>query len=83
MADIHEKARRSVQRGVLAEANHARLMDACQAAGVTLDAFDAKILAWLDGRVSPQKSLKSGPGDIAHVGRRFCPGRGSLTSGRH
>jgi hypothetical protein len=47
MADIHEKARRSVQRGVLAEANHARLMDACQAAGVTLGAFDAKILAWL------------------------------------
>ena len=44
---IHEQARRSVRRGVLAEANHARLIDTCQGAGVTLGAFDAKILAWL------------------------------------
>lgn len=44
---IHEQARRSVRRGVLAEGNHARLMDACQDAGVTLGAFDAKILGWL------------------------------------
>jgi len=47
VAHIHEQARRSVRRGVLAEANHARLMDPCQDAGVTLGAFDAKILAWL------------------------------------
>jgi uncharacterized membrane protein len=47
VAHIHEQARRSVLRGVLAEANHSRLMDACQSAGVTLGAFDAKILAWL------------------------------------
>jgi hypothetical protein len=71
MAHIHEKARRSVQRGVLAEANHARLMDGFQAAGVTLDAFDAKILAWLDGRVSPQKSRKSGTGRHRSCGQAF------------
>jgi hypothetical protein len=47
VAHIHEQARRSIRRGVLAEANHARLMDACQDAGVTPGAFDAKILAWL------------------------------------
>ena len=47
VAHIHEQARRTVRRGVLAEANHARLMDACQAAGVTLGAFDTKILTWL------------------------------------
>ena len=32
---------------VLAGANHGQLMDACQGAGVTLGAFDARILAWL------------------------------------
>lgn len=46
-ADIHERARRSIRRGVLAEANHARLSEACQSAGVTLGAYDARILAWL------------------------------------
>lgn len=47
VAHIHGQARRSIRRDVLAEANHARLMDACQAAGVTLGAYDVKILAWL------------------------------------
>jgi hypothetical protein len=36
-----------VRRGVLTEANHARLMDACQGAGVKVGTYDAKILAWL------------------------------------
>jgi hypothetical protein len=36
-----------MRRGVLAEANHARLTEACQSAGVTLGAYDARILAWL------------------------------------
>jgi hypothetical protein len=46
-AYIHEQARRSIRRGVLREANHARLLAVCQDAGVTLGAYDAKILAWL------------------------------------
>lgn len=37
----------SVRCGVLAEANHARSIDACHGAGVTVGAFDAEILAWL------------------------------------
>jgi hypothetical protein len=47
VAHIYEQARRSIRRGVLAEANHAHLVDACQSAGVTLGAYDARILAWL------------------------------------
>jgi hypothetical protein len=47
VAHIHEQARRSIRRGILAEANHARLTEACQCAGVTLGDYDARILAWL------------------------------------
>ena len=47
VAEVHEQARRSVRPGALADANHARLLEACQRADVTLGAFDAKILAWL------------------------------------
>jgi hypothetical protein len=47
VAHIHTQARRSIRRGVLTEANHARLMDVCQATGVTMGAYDVKILAWL------------------------------------
>ena len=47
VVDIYERARRSIGRGVLAKANLARLTEACQSAGVTLGAYDARILAWL------------------------------------
>ena len=47
VTEVYDQARRSTRRGVLAEANHARLLEACQRADVTLGAFDAKVLAWL------------------------------------
>lgn len=47
MAGTHEQARLSFRRGVLAERNRARLVDACQSAGVALGSFDGRVLAWL------------------------------------
>jgi hypothetical protein len=38
---------RSNRRGVMREATLAYLQDACERAGVSLGAFDARILAWL------------------------------------
>jgi hypothetical protein len=49
VADIYEQARQSIRREVLGEANHALLIGACERAGVTLGAYDARILAWLAG----------------------------------
>ena len=37
----------SVRRGALAEANLARLTDACERAGIVRGAFDSRILGWL------------------------------------
>lgn len=48
-ADVCERARHSPRRGVMAEANLALLADACNHAGVTLGAYDARILEWLAG----------------------------------
>jgi len=49
VASIYQQARHSVRREVLGEANHALLADACERAGITLGAYDARILAWLAG----------------------------------
>jgi hypothetical protein len=43
VAGIYEQVRHSMRREALGEANHARLADACERAGVVLGAFDARI----------------------------------------
>jgi hypothetical protein len=48
-ADVYAQRKRSNQRGVMGDANLACLREACDQAGVTLGAFDARILAWLAG----------------------------------
>ena len=49
VSDVYDKARRAPRRGVMAEANLARLAGACKHAGVTLGTFDTRILEWLAG----------------------------------
>jgi hypothetical protein len=47
VAGVYHHAERSTRPGVLAEANLASLLDACERAGVILGAFDARIMAWI------------------------------------
>jgi hypothetical protein len=49
VAEVYEQSRRSSRRGVMGEANLARLRDGCERAGVTLGALDDRVLAWLAG----------------------------------
>jgi hypothetical protein len=47
VAYVYERSRHSLRQSALAEANLAHLADACESAGVTLGAFDARIVTWL------------------------------------
>jgi hypothetical protein len=49
VADVYTRCDPSYCRGVLGEANLAYLRNACAQDGVTVGAFDARILAWLAG----------------------------------
>jgi hypothetical protein len=49
VAGVYAQCDRSNRRGVMGEANFAYLRDGCERAGVSIGAFDARILAWLAG----------------------------------
>lgn len=49
VADVYERCRHSARRGLMDEANLARLRQTCERTGVALGAFDSRILAWLAG----------------------------------
>lgn len=48
-ASVYDAAETDRARGVMAEANHGRLLDTCKAAGIHLGAYDHRILRWLAG----------------------------------
>lgn len=47
VAGIFAESYQSCRRGALSEANLAYLREACERTGVTLGAYDSRILAWL------------------------------------
>lgn len=49
VAEVYAQGRISVRRGVMGEANLARLKDTCEQAGINLGSYDSQILAWLAG----------------------------------
>jgi hypothetical protein len=76
VADIYQQARHSARRAVLGEANHALLADACERSGVTLGAYDGRIVAWLAGWEPQMCALV-----IGLISRAYAAGRESTDTG--
>lgn len=78
VADIYLRAQHSVRREVLGEANHALLSDACERTGLTLGAYDARILAWLAGWEPQMCAVIVGLITRAHAAGRAAADTGLL-----